>query len=96
MKLAFLEARKHIRNVFTDLSNEWVVYYRSDPASGKKTSVQSNDGMFRLQVEVRVDGSRRIGLYSQDDSAEFDCYGKELPVKFDGWEFAKDVEVKEF
>jgi hypothetical protein len=63
---------------------QWEVSSETDPASGEEVpryaSVLSDDGLCRLQVEQRMNGTRLAGIYCSDlqISAE-----RDIEVKFD-------------
>lgn len=82
--------------------DSWAVRYIDDPASGEPVPryafVYSQNRLFLLQVELRLDGSKLVAFYSQDDFVAFDFigYNKTLIIKFDGWETSRKINVSNF
>ena len=96
------EARKRRLNSESMSKNEWQVRYIKDPASGESTpryaSVYSRDGLFLLQAESRLNGTKLISFYSQLNASAFGYYGygDTLEIKFDGWDRSRRVRVGRF
>jgi hypothetical protein len=68
-KLAEQTLRERIATARANAGNavrEWDVWSETDPASGQKmprsASVLSDDGLCRLQVEERINGTRLAGI----------------------------------
>ncbi len=68
-KLAEQTVRERIANAKAtagDVVREWEVWSQTDPASGEKVprsaSVLSDDGLCRLQVEERINGTRLASI----------------------------------
>lgn len=98
----FNAARQKLRVGIENPDATWEVHRRADPASGEYTpttaSIISNDGLFRLQAEIRHDGTRMFAFYALDDAAAFDYYGygDSLSLKFDGWDRSRKASVRPF
>ena len=75
----------------------WEVWFAPDPASGEEiarsASVSSNDGLCRLIVEKRIDGSELTGL---------DCPKlkireySDIDVKFDNFDTSNTMDIKSY
>lgn len=76
---------------------EWHVDYVVDPETAKNmarsASIISNDGLCRLVVEKRPDGSDRTGLLCPD----FKNYGsKDMEIRFDNAATADKIDIGDF
>jgi hypothetical protein len=76
---------------------EWHVDYVKDPATAKNmardASIISNDGLCRLVVEKRPDGSDRAGLHCPD----FKKYGdNDMEIKFDNATTSDKIDIGRF
>jgi len=80
-----------------DIVREWEVFSETDPASGKKVprsaSVLSDDGLCRLQIEKRINGTRLAGIYCP--SLKISSYEK-IEVKFDNRDTSDTMKIERF
>lgn len=96
------KVRKRMRESEGTPENYWRVRTDEDPASGESVPrfayVYSNDGLFLLQVESRLNGTKLIAFYSQREAVNFARYGygETLTIKFDGWDTSRRAEVNRF
>jgi hypothetical protein len=81
----------------TPEGKEWHVDYVEDPETAKnmarRASIMSNDGLCRLVVEKRPDGSDRTGLLCPD----FKNYGnKDMAIRFDNAATSDKIDIGEY
>lgn len=75
----------------------WLISTYTDPASGSRIAgrafIQSNDGLCKLDVENRVDGTELTGLYCNGFTVN---QYRDILVKFDNWAQPREMEVSTF
>jgi len=99
-KVAEQTVRERITNAKAAVGGvvrQWEVGSETDPASGEKVpryaSVLSDDGLCRLQVEQRMNGTKLTGIY---------CWGlkisayKDIEVKFDNRSTSDTMDIQSF
>ena len=78
-------------------NNRWKVVYYKDPASNKLIArsayVESNDGICKLRVEKRLDGTKLSGIVCP--GAKLFSHG-DVELKFDGDATSKRMEIRKF
>lgn len=85
------------RSTATAEGKQWLLNLESDPASGediaRRASIISNDGLCRMQVEERLNGTKLTGIYcSQFVINKYDG----VEVKFDFLETSSGMPLETF
>jgi len=87
---------KALENASPD-GKDWHIKYELDPSSGmdvaRNASIISNDGLCRLVVEKRFDGSDRTGLHCPDFKNYED---KDMEIKFDDAASSDKIDIGKF
>ncbi len=91
------ERIERARSNATSDDKKWGVVFRIDPASGEKiirmAAVRSNDGLCRLQVEKRLNGTELTGFYCKEFTIS--PYNA-LEAKFDFMDKSESLPLKKF
>ena len=99
-KLAEQTVRERIAKAKATAGNvirEWEVFSETDPASGvkvpRRSSVLSDDGLCRLQVEERINGARLAGIFCS--GLKISPYN-DIEVKFDNRSTSDKMKIEKF
>jgi hypothetical protein len=76
-------------------SKSWVNTYSNEPASGRLIAtgayIYSKDGQCRIQVELRINGSKLTDLFCRNVKiSEYD----DIEVKFDNYQFSDTMDLE--